>query len=84
LLNLALSDLLKVAISLPMPVISSFYGKWIFGQLGSTFYAWTSGLFGFVNIVTLAVMSFERYLIMRDSINVARIFNGKIKIGYYL
>ncbi|CAF1118032.1 unnamed protein product [Brachionus calyciflorus] len=34
LINLAIADIFKVMINLPMTAISSFYGKWIFEQKG--------------------------------------------------
>jgi hypothetical protein len=33
-MNLAVADLFKVALDLPMSAASSFYAKWIFGKLG--------------------------------------------------
>ena len=34
LINLAVSDLLKTLLIIPMNIISSFKGKWLFGQTG--------------------------------------------------
>jgi c-opsin len=81
-INLALADLLKVAIDLPMPAVSSMHGKWVFGKLGCDFYGWTSGLFGFVSITTLALMAIERYSIMRETLKAAS-FSRKAKLSKY-
>ena len=37
LLNLVVSDVLKSVFSLPMNVISSYHGKWMFDQIGTHF-----------------------------------------------
>jgi hypothetical protein len=33
-INLAVTDLLMLVTTIPMSVISSFYGRWIFGKIG--------------------------------------------------
>ena len=33
-MNLTIADLLKATFGLPMVVVSSFYQKWVFGQIG--------------------------------------------------
>ena len=45
LMNLAVSDLLKIAINIPMNVVSNFYGEWIFGQIGKDMFLSKFGLF---------------------------------------
>jgi hypothetical protein len=37
-INLAIADILKVLIDLPMTGISSFYGRWVFGEIGWHFF----------------------------------------------
>jgi hypothetical protein len=34
-INLAIADILKVLIDLPMTGISSFYGRWVFEDIGA-------------------------------------------------
>ena len=45
LMNLAVSDLLKIAINIPMNVVSNFYGEWIFGQIGIVIFLLKFGFF---------------------------------------
>jgi len=79
LINLTLSDLLKLDISMPMTVISSFNGKWYFGKMGCDFCGFTVGLFGFISISTLALMSIERFMIVKSPLRAFK-FNFKMKV----
>jgi hypothetical protein len=48
-------------------------------HLGCDIYAWTSGLLGFVSIITLAFMSIERYIIVYDPLKSSS-FGNKTKL----
>ncbi|CAF0853017.1 unnamed protein product [Brachionus calyciflorus] len=69
LFNLAIADIIKVSINIPMNLISGYNGKWMFNSLGCSMYGVIEGLFGFVSITTLAFMSLERFLIVRNPLN---------------
>ncbi len=75
-INLAVVDALKAIFGLPLVVISSFYGKWVFGKIGCSYYGFTGGVFGFASLATLSLMSIERFLIVSNPL---RIFSKKFK-----
>ncbi len=78
-INLAVVDILKSSSGLPLVVASSFNGRWLFGQIGCTFYGFTGGIFGLTSLATLSIMSIERYTIVSNPL---RIFDNKLKISY--
>ncbi|CAF0853033.1 unnamed protein product [Brachionus calyciflorus] len=73
LVNLAIADIVKVSINIPMNVISGYNGKWMFGKIGCSIYGIAGGLFGFISITTLAFMSFERYMIVQNPLNTIKL-----------
>ena len=65
-INLTIADLLKVLFCMPFNSISSLIGRWVFGEFGCNLYGFFSSVFGYMSIVILALMSIERYLIVKD------------------
>lgn len=46
----------------PFFVVSSFYHRWLFGWTGCRFYGWTGFFFGCGSLITMTVVSLDRYL----------------------
>ncbi|CAF0844350.1 unnamed protein product [Brachionus calyciflorus] len=78
LINLAIADLGKILSCLPMNAVSSYYQKWIFGQLGCDIYGIAGGLFGFVSITTMVFMSIERYLMIKNPLFALKLTNRTV------
>jgi len=64
---------------MPLTVISSFNGKWYFGKIGCDFCGYSVGLFGFISISTLGLMSIERFMIVKSPLRAFK-FNFRMKI----
>ncbi|CAI9739459.1 Full=Rhodopsin [Octopus vulgaris] len=61
-INLAMSDLSFSAINgFPLKTISAFMKKWIFGKVACQLYGLLGGIFGFMSINTMAMISIDRY-----------------------
>ena len=101
-INLAVADILKVMINLPLNIVSSYYATWMFGQFGKLIlllcwvlinikywlsrfykgcdvYGFAGGLFGFISVSTLALMSIERYLVVTFPLRMLH-FSKNLKI----
>ncbi|KAH3867849.1 hypothetical protein DPMN_030986 [Dreissena polymorpha] len=59
-LNLTIADFIMAVGNIPMLVISSFWGHWVFGIAGCRAYAFIGSTASFVSINTLAVISVDR------------------------
>ncbi|XP_060579055.1 opsin-5-like [Ruditapes philippinarum] len=71
-LNLACSDVLLPISAFPLPIFSSFYHRWMFGEIGCVIYGFLGFFFGVVSITTLTIMGFTRYIsICHPSINLS-------------
>ncbi len=60
LINLAVTDILKSIFCLPMIVVSSFYGEWVFDQIGN-YYFRLKNLFLNLKIFTLKLIGCDLY-----------------------
>lgn len=61
---LSLSNFVMSTFASPLPAISSFAQRWLFGQHGCTYYAFVVCLGSYTNIALLAVISVDRYIAM--------------------
>uniref|UniRef100_W5KS89 Opsin-5 n=1 Tax=Astyanax mexicanus TaxID=7994 RepID=W5KS89_ASTMX len=61
-LNLAIFDFGISVTGKPFFVVSSFAHRWLFGWEGCRFYGWAGFFFGCGSLITMTVVSFERYL----------------------
>ncbi|XP_045202610.1 opsin-5-like [Mercenaria mercenaria] len=61
-LNLACSDVLLPISAFPLPIFSSFFHRWMFGDIGCVIYGFLGFFFGVVSITTLTIMGFTRYI----------------------
>ncbi|XP_028271757.1 teleost multiple tissue opsin 3a [Parambassis ranga] len=61
LLNISLSDILVCAFGTPFSFAASLHGRWLIGEYGCKWYGFANSLFGIVSLVSLSVLSYERY-----------------------
>ncbi|XP_068105676.1 pinopsin-like [Hyperolius riggenbachi] len=62
LLNISVSDLLVCVFGTPFSFAASVAGGWLIGQHGCKWYGFCNSLFGIVSLVSLSLLSYERYL----------------------
>lgn len=65
LLSMAVSDFLCCVVAIPTTMISSFQGKWMFGDTGCVTHAFAVTWFGIVSISHLAALAFYKYRSMK-------------------
>ncbi|XP_061105274.1 pinopsin-like [Conger conger] len=61
LLNISVSDMLVCIFGTPFSFAASLYGSWLIGHHGCKWYGFANALFGIVSLVSLAILSYERY-----------------------
>nr|UAY98668.1 tmt2b [Lutjanus erythropterus] len=61
LLNISLSDVLVCVFGTPFSFAASLHGRWLIGEQGCKWYGFANSLFGIVSLVSLSVLSYERY-----------------------
>ncbi|XP_048032933.1 teleost multiple tissue opsin 3a isoform X1 [Megalobrama amblycephala] len=61
LLNISVSDILVCLFGTPFSFASSLYGKWLLGHHGCKWYGFANSLFGIVSLMSLSILSYERY-----------------------
>lgn len=62
--NLSASDLLVAITGTPLSMVSSFYGRWLFGTNACTFYGFVNYYCGCISLNSLAAISVFRYIII--------------------
>ncbi|XP_077589513.1 teleost multiple tissue opsin 3a [Stigmatopora nigra] len=68
LLNISLSDALVCTFGTPLSFVSSLQGRWLIGEFGCRWYGFANSFFGIVSLVSLSVLSYERYTtVLRSS-----------------
>ncbi|XP_076601304.1 teleost multiple tissue opsin a [Chaetodon auriga] len=81
LINISISDLLVCVLGTPFSFAASTQGRWLIGEGGCVWYGFANSLFGIVSLISLAVLSFERYSTMMtpteaDSSNYCKVSLG--------
>ncbi|KAJ8011142.1 hypothetical protein DPEC_G00055110 [Dallia pectoralis] len=81
LVNISFSDLLVCAVGTPFSFAASTQGRWLIGKSGCVWYGFVNTLLGLVSLISLAVLSYERYCTMMgpteaDSTNYRKIALG--------
>ncbi|KAL3054712.1 hypothetical protein OYC64_017616 [Pagothenia borchgrevinki] len=61
LINISISDLLVCVLGTPFSFAASTQGRWLIGEGGCMWYGFANSLFGIVSLISLAVLSYERY-----------------------
>ncbi|XP_019718886.1 teleost multiple tissue opsin 3a [Hippocampus comes] len=67
LLNISLSDVLVCVFGTPLSFAASLRGRWLIGEFGCRWYGFANSFFGIVSLVSLSVLSYERYIIVLRS-----------------
>ncbi|KAM7374532.1 hypothetical protein PAMP_007183 [Pampus punctatissimus] len=67
LINISVSDMLVCIFGTPISFASSVRGRWLTGSYGCRWYGFSNALFGIVSLVSLSLLSFERYLVVLHS-----------------
>ncbi|XP_069550262.1 teleost multiple tissue opsin 3a [Brachyistius frenatus] len=67
LLNISLSDILVCVFGTPFSFAASLHGRWLIGEHGCKWYGFANSLFGIVSLVSLSILSYERYTTMLHS-----------------
>ncbi|XP_054623025.1 vertebrate ancient opsin-like [Dunckerocampus dactyliophorus] len=88
LVNISISDLLVCVLGTPFSFAASTQGRWLIGDKGCVWYGFANSLFGIVSLISLAVLSYERYCTMMtpteaDSSNYYKIAFGIILSWVY-
>nr|XP_033813663.1 pinopsin-like [Geotrypetes seraphini] len=64
LMNISASDLMVCIVGTPFSFAASIQGRWLIGEAGCIWYGFVNTLFGTVSLVSLSVLSYERYCTM--------------------
>ncbi|XP_023122647.1 teleost multiple tissue opsin 3a [Amphiprion ocellaris] len=67
LVNISLSDVLVCVFGTPFSFAASLHGRWLIGEYGCKWYGFANSLFGIVSLVSLAILSYERYTTVLQS-----------------
>uniref|UniRef100_A0A667Z3W7 Teleost multiple tissue opsin 3b n=1 Tax=Myripristis murdjan TaxID=586833 RepID=A0A667Z3W7_9TELE len=68
LINISVSDMLVCIFGTPFSFAASVYGRWLTGAQGCRWYGFSNALFGMVSLVSLSLLSYERYsTVLRSS-----------------
>ncbi|MBN3297455.1 OPN3 protein, partial [Amia calva] len=62
LLNISVSDMLVCIFGTPFSFAASLRGRWLIGYHGCKWYGFANSLFGIVSLVSLSILSYERYV----------------------
>ncbi|KAK0140011.1 Pinopsin [Merluccius polli] len=81
LINISASDLLVCVLGTPFSFAASTQGRWLIGDKGCVWYGFANSLFGIVSLISLAVLSYERYSTMMgpteaDASNYRKVYLG--------
>ncbi|XP_061095728.1 parapinopsin-like [Conger conger] len=64
LVNISVSDLLVCVLGTPFSFAASTQGRWLIGPGGCVWYGFINACLGIVSLISLAVLSYERYCTM--------------------
>ncbi|KAM6953378.1 teleost multiple tissue opsin b [Aplochiton taeniatus] len=64
LVSISMSDLLVSVLGTPFSFAASTQGRWLIGRSGCVWYGFVNACLGVVSLISLAVLSFERYCTM--------------------
>ncbi|XP_051990548.1 opsin-3-like isoform X2 [Xyrauchen texanus] len=88
LVNISFSDLLVCVLGTPFSFAASTQGRWLIGDSGCVWYGFANSLFGIVSLISLAVLSYERYCTMMgpteaDATNYRKVAGGVVMSWVY-
>uniref|UniRef100_A0A8C6UHT0 Teleost multiple tissue opsin b n=1 Tax=Neogobius melanostomus TaxID=47308 RepID=A0A8C6UHT0_9GOBI len=61
LVSISFSDLLVSVLGTPFSFAASVHGRWLIGRAGCVWYGFVNACLGIVSLISLAVLSYERY-----------------------
>uniref|UniRef100_A0A8C4RJR2 Teleost multiple tissue opsin 2a n=1 Tax=Erpetoichthys calabaricus TaxID=27687 RepID=A0A8C4RJR2_ERPCA len=61
LLNISVSDMLVCVFGTTLSFASSIHGRWLVGKHGCMWYGFINTCFGIVSLISLAILSYDRY-----------------------
>uniref|UniRef100_H3BXN0 Rhodopsin n=1 Tax=Tetraodon nigroviridis TaxID=99883 RepID=H3BXN0_TETNG len=67
LVSISASDLLVSVLGTPFSFAASTQGRWLLGRAGCVWYGFVNACLGIVSLISLAVLSYERYCTMMAS-----------------
>ncbi|XP_051970820.1 pinopsin-like [Xyrauchen texanus] len=81
LVSISVSDLLVCVVGTPFSFAASTQGRWLIGRAGCVWYGFVNSCLGIVSLISLAVLSYERYCTMMgatqaDSTNYRKVAMG--------
>ncbi|XP_034998486.1 teleost multiple tissue opsin b [Hippoglossus stenolepis] len=66
LVSISTSDLLVCVLGTPFSFAASTQGRWLIGRTGCVWYGFVNAFLGIVSLISLAVLSYERYCTMME------------------
>ncbi|XP_061588967.1 vertebrate ancient opsin-like [Cololabis saira] len=84
LMNISVSDLLVCVLGTPFSFAASTQGRWLIGERGCVWYGFANSLCGIVSLISLAVLSYERYSTMMTPAEADSSNYRKISLGIVL
>ncbi|KAK6478560.1 vertebrate ancient opsin-like [Huso huso] len=84
LLNISVSDLLVCVVGTPFSFAASTQGRWLIGKTGCVWYGFINSCLGTVSLISLAVLSYERYCTMMGTTEADSTNYRKIAMGILL
>ncbi|KAK5617325.1 hypothetical protein CRENBAI_007654 [Crenichthys baileyi] len=66
LVSISVSDLLVSVLGTPFSFAASTQGRWLIGRAGCVWYGFINSCLGIVSLISLAVLSYERYCTMME------------------
>ncbi|XP_032389636.1 pinopsin [Etheostoma spectabile] len=64
LINISASDMLVCIFGTPLSFAANVRGRWLTGSYGCRWYGFSNAFFGIVSLVSLSLLSFERYSVV--------------------
>ncbi|XP_059895522.1 vertebrate ancient opsin-like [Gadus macrocephalus] len=61
LLNISVSDMLVCVFGTTLSFASSIKGRWLLGRIGCSWYGFVNSCFGIVSLISLVILSYDRY-----------------------
>ncbi|XP_077683061.1 pinopsin-like [Eretmochelys imbricata] len=84
LMNISVSDMMVCIMGTPFSFAASTQGHWLIGPGGCIWYGFINTLFGTVSLISLAVLSYERYCTMMGTTEADATNYRKIWMGIFL
>uniref|UniRef100_A0A8C3I260 G-protein coupled receptors family 1 profile domain-containing protein n=1 Tax=Chrysemys picta bellii TaxID=8478 RepID=A0A8C3I260_CHRPI len=84
LMNISVSDMMVCIMGTPFSFAASTQGRWLIGPAGCIWYGFVNTLFGTVSLISLAVLSYERYCTMMGTTEADATNYRKIWMGIFL